>query len=477
MTHATPTAGDAIVEGEAKGVVSERVLIVEDDPAARIGLEQLVKSWGFIAESASDGEEALEKVTTFRPAIVITDLVMPRMDGLALLRALPLQGAADVTTLLLTAQGTVETAVEAMKEGAYDYLTKPVDIQRLKILLDKILERLETLREVKTLRRQLREHGTFGSLIGNSAEMRKIYQVVEQAAPTGASVLITGESGTGKELVAQTIHQLSPRATFPFIAINCAAIPETLLESEIFGHEKGAFTGAADRRQGCFELADRGTLFLDEIGEMTPATQVKLLRVLQERKFRRLGGRVEQSVDVRVIAATNIDPVEAVKAGKLREDLYYRLNVFAFRLPTLRERRDDLPLLVQAFINEFNGRNQKNIAGVDQQSMRMLEHYGWPGNVRELRNVIERATILAPGPFIEAKHLPPVLAEEPPPEHQPQLALAPGTTVEEAERRLIMMTLAHTRDNKTRAAEILGISLKTLHNKLNKLRLRPKKTE
>jgi DNA-binding NtrC family response regulator len=456
--------------------IAERVLIVEDDAAARVGLEQLVRSWGFMAESASDGEEALEKVTSFRPAIVITDMVMPRMDGLALLRALPQVGA-DVTTLLLTAQGTVETAVEAMKEGAYDYLTKPVDIQRLKILLDKIVERLETLREVKALRRQLREHGTFGSLIGNSPEMRKIYQVIEQAAPTSASVLITGESGTGKELVAQTIHQLSPRSAFQFIAINCAAIPETLLESEIFGHEKGAFTGAADRRQGCFELADRGTLFLDEIGEMTPATQVKLLRVLQERKFRRLGGRTEQSVDVRVIAATNIDPAEAVKAGKLREDLYYRLNVFAFRLPTLRERKDDLPLLVQAFINEFNGRNQKNIAGVDQQAMRMLEHYGWPGNVRELRNVIERATILAPGPFIEAKHLPPVLAEEPPPEQQPQLALAPGTTVEEAERRLIMMTLAHTRDNKTRAAEILGISLKTLHNKLNKLRLRPKKTE
>jgi DNA-binding NtrC family response regulator len=472
----TTTAGPDVIEQVDAKITAERVLIVEDDPSARNGLEQLVKSWGFIAESASDGEEALEKVTSFRPAIVITDLVMPRMDGLALLRALPQQGA-DVTTLLLTAQGTVETAVEAMKEGAYDYLTKPIDIQRLKILLDKIVERLETMREVKALRRQLREHGTFGSLIGNSAEMRKIYQVVEQASPTGASVLITGESGTGKELVAQTIHQLSPRATFPFIAINCAAIPETLLESEIFGHEKGAFTGAADRRQGCFELADRGTLFLDEIGEMTPATQVKLLRVLQERKFRRLGGRTEQSVDVRVIAATNIDPAEAVKAGKLREDLYYRLNVFAFRLPTLRERKDDLPLLVQAFINEFNGRNQKNIAGVDQQAMRMLEHYGWPGNVRELRNVIERATILAPGPFIEAKHLPPVLAEEPPPEQQPQLALAPGTTVEEAERRLIMMTLAHTRDNKTRAAEILGISLKTLHNKLNKLRLRPKKTE
>jgi DNA-binding NtrC family response regulator len=461
---------------DSTAAVAERVLIVEDDSAARVGLEQLVKNWGFIAEAAADGEEALEKVTTFRPAIVITDLVMPRMDGLALLRALQQQGA-DVTTVLLTAQGTVETAVEAMKEGAYDYLTKPIDLQRFKILLDKILERLETMREVKVLRRQLRESGTFGSLIGNSPEMRKIYSVIEQAAPTSASVLITGESGTGKELVAQTIHHLSPRASFPFVAINCAAIPETLLESEIFGHEKGAFTGAADRRQGCFELADRGTLFLDEIGEMTPATQVKLLRVLQERRFRRLGGRMEQSVDVRMIAATNVDPQEAVKQGKLREDLFYRLNVFSFRLPPLRERKEDLPLLTQAFINEFNQRNQKSIAGVDQQTMRMIEHYGWPGNVRELRNVIERATILSAGPFIEAKHLPPSLAEEPPPQHQPQVALAPGITVEEAERRLIMMTLEHTRDNKTRAAEILGISLKTLHNKLNKLRLRPKKTE
>ena len=245
---------------------SERVLIVEDDAAARVGLEQLVRNWGFAAESAADGVEGLEKVTSFRPAIVITDLVMPRMDGLALLRALQSQGA-DATTLILTAQGTVETAVEAMKEGAYDYLTKPVDIQRLKVLLDKVVERLETQREVKALRRQLREHGTFGPIVGNSAEMRKIYQVMEQAAPTNASVLITGESGTGKELVAQAIHRLV-RARRPFIAINCAAIPETLLESELFGHEKGAFTGAMERRAGCFELADSGTLFLDEIGEM-----------------------------------------------------------------------------------------------------------------------------------------------------------------------------------------------------------------
>ncbi len=467
---------DAPASGIADVGIAERVLIVEDDQAARVGLEQLVTSWGFTAESATDGVDALEKVTSFRPAIVISDLVMPRLDGIGLLRALREQGA-DVTTLLLTAQGTVETAVEAMKEGAYDYVTKPVDIQRLKFLLDKIVERLETLREVKTLRRQLRERGTFGPMIGNSPEMRKIYQVIEQASPTNASVLITGESGTGKELVAQTIHQLSPRASFPFVALNCAAIPETLLESEIFGHEKGAFTGAAERRQGCFELADRGTLFLDEVGEMTPTTQVKLLRVLQERRFRRLGGRMEQAVDVRVIAATNVDPTEAVANGKLREDLYYRLNVFALRLPPLRERKEDLPLLVQSFIGEFSTRNQKAVSGADREAMDLIEQYDWPGNVRELRNAIERATILAPGQLIESRHLPPSLFQEAQPARQAQVALAPGTTVEEAERQLIVMTLEHTRDNKTRAAEILGISLKTLHNKLKKLRLRPKRTD
>jgi transcriptional regulator with PAS, ATPase and Fis domain len=299
--------------------------------------------------------------------------------------------------------------------------------------------------------------------------MRKVYQVIEQAAPTAASVLIWGESGTGKELVAQTIHQLSPRAQMPFVPINCAAIPETLLESEIFGHEKGAFTGAVDRREGCFELADRGTLFLDEIAEMTPATQVKLLRVLQERKFRRLGGRNEQSVDVRVIAATNVNPSDAVRNNKLREDLYYRLNVFAIELPTLRQRKEDLPLLVQSFLAEFNGRNNKNVSALDPAAMRILEQYNWPGNVRELRNVIERAVILCGGEFVEPRHLPPLVTESPD-VVKPTLSLTPGTTVEEAERRLILMTLEHTRHNKTRAAEILGISLKTLHNKLNKLR-------
>jgi transcriptional regulator with PAS, ATPase and Fis domain len=282
-------------------------------------------------------------------------------------------------------------------------------------------------------------------------------------------VLVWGESGTGKELVAQTVHELSPRTSFPFVAINCAAIPETLLESEIFGHEKGAFTGAHDRRTGVFELAHRGTLFLDEIAEMVPGTQVKLLRVLQEQKFRRLGGRQEQTVDVRVIAATNRDPSEAVRDGKLREDLYYRLNVFTIELPPLRDRRADIPLLVQTFLNEFNARNNKAVRAVDQEAMYLLERYGWPGNIRELRNVIERATILAEGDFIEAKHLPPPVVTRSE-QTLPTVTLSPGTTVDEAERRLIVLTLEHTRNNKTRAAEILGISLKTLHNKLNRMK-------
>jgi DNA-binding NtrC family response regulator len=447
----------------------DRVLIVEDDPTTRLGLTELVRTWGFATEAAADGEEALQRITAFRPSIIISDLVMPRMGGLELLRALKEEGG-ELTIVILTAQGTVETAVEAIKEGAYDYLSKPIEPQRLKILLDKIVERQDTRREVKVLRRQLRDHGTFGKMIGNSPEMRKVYQVVEQAAPTSASVLIWGESGTGKELVAQTIHQLSPRAQMPFVPINCAAIPETLLESEIFGHEKGAFTGAADRREGCFELADRGTLFLDEIAEMTPATQVKLLRVLQERTFRRLGGRAEQTVDVRVIAATNVNPAEAVKSGKLREDLYYRLNVFAMELPPLRQRKDDLSLLIQAFLAEFNARNGKSVTAVEPAAMKTLEQYHWPGNVRELRNVVERAVILASGEFIESKHLPPLVMEARRGVAGPVVSLEPGTTVEEAEERLILMTLKHTRDNKTRAAEILGISLKTLHNKLNRLR-------
>jgi DNA-binding NtrC family response regulator len=448
---------------------ADRILVVEDDAAQRIGLQQLLKSWGFAVDAASDGQEALEKMATVRPTIVLSDLVMPRMSGLDFLTAVR-PDHPDVTVVLMTAQGTVETAVAAIKQGAYDYLSKPIDPQRLKIMLDQIVEKHDTQREVRVLRRQLQERGTFGRMIGMSAGMRQIYQLLEQAAPTGASVLVSGESGTGKELVAQTVHQLSPRASHPFVPLNCAAIPDTLLESELFGHEKGAFTGAIARRQGAFELANRGTLFLDEIAEMTPATQAKLLRVLQERSFRPLGGNREQSVDIRVVAATNVDPPDAVRQGKLREDLYYRLNVFAIRLPPLRERRGDIPLLIQAFLKEFNARNARNIGGVSERAMEILNRYAWPGNVRELRNVIERATIVAKSDVIELADLP-ALADVPAP-HSPAAAsgLTAGTTVDEAERQLIEVTLAHTGGNKTRAAEMLGISLKTLHNKLNRMK-------
>jgi len=451
------------------GADRDHLLIVEDDAAQRVGLQQLLKNWGYSVAVAADGREALQKIHEARPTIVLSDMVMPNMSGLDLLRSLKHEIDGDITVVLLTAQGTVESAVEAIKHGAYDYLSKPVDPQRLKIVLDQIAARNDTLREVRALRKQLQERGSFGRMIGASVEMRKIYQVIEQAAPTSASVLISGESGTGKELVAQSIHLLSPRASQPFVPLNCAAIPDTLLESELFGHEKGAFTGAIARRQGSFELANRGTLFLDEIAEMTPTTQAKLLRVLQERTFRPLGGTREQSVDIRVIAATNVDPMEAVKQGKLREDLYYRLNVFAIRLPPLRDRKEDIPLLAQAFIKEFNARNARNVAGVSEDAMRALERYDWPGNVRELRNVMERSTIVARGPFIELGDLPPIANAAPAPKSAGG-GLTPGTTVEEAERQLIEITLQHTGGNKTRAAEMLGISLKTLHNKLNRMK-------
>ncbi len=446
-----------------------RVLIVEDDAASRIGLQQLIGGWGYATESAEDGEEALARISSFRPDIVLSDLVMPKLDGLGLLRALQPEGDA-ITTVILTAQGTIDTAVEAIKQGAYDYLSKPVDVRRLRILLEKLVERQARIREVTALRRQLREHGSFGAMIGASPAMRGVYHIIEQTAPTAASVLISGESGTGKELVAQTIHRLSPRAGAPYIPVNCAAIPlpESLLESELFGHEKGAFTGAVDRRPGCFELAHRGTIFLDEIAEMTPATQVKLLRVLQERSFRRLGGRLELTVDIRIIAATNVDPAEAVSAGQLREDLFYRLNVVAIRLPPLRERPDDLPLLVDAFVRQFNAQNGRSLAGLTPDAMRALQRHAWPGNVRELRNVIERAMIMAQGRLVEVSDLPPLAGGAP--TGADGSRLEPGMTVDDAERRLIELTLEHTGNNKTRAAEMLGIGLKTLHNKLNRMK-------
>lgn len=445
-----------------------RVLIVEDDAAARRGLTELVRAWGYEAEAAADGEEGLERITTYRPAAVLADMVMPRMDGLELLRRAKDQ-LTDLTFVLITAQGSVDTAVSAMKEGAYDYLTKPVDPQRLRTLLGHVADRQNALRDVASLRKELQEHGHFGQMVGNAPALRTVYRIIEQAAPTVASVLVFGESGTGKELVAKTIHQLSGRSKHPFVAINCAAIPESLLENELFGHERGAYTGAVERRPGCFELAHTGTLFLDEIAEISPAIQAKLLRVLQERTVRRLGGQKEQPVDVRLIAATNVDPAKAVQQGKLREDLYYRINVIAICVPPLRDRAEDIPLLVQTFISEFNARNGKAVRAIAPEASRLLQRYAWPGNIRELRNVIERAVILSPGDFIEGEHLPADLSGPPPPSIQ-SAGLTAGMTVDEAERKLIELTLAHTHDNKTRAAEILGVTVKTLHNKLKRFR-------
>ena len=445
-----------------------RVLIVEDDVAARRGLTQLVRAWGYEAEGAADGQEGLDRITTYRPSAVLADMVMPRLDGLGLLRQIKDQ-LSEITFVLLTAQGSVDTAVEAMKEGAYDYLTKPVDPQRLRTLLERVADRQSALRDVASLRHQLQEHGRFGPMVGNAPALRGVYRVIEQAAPTAASVLVYGESGTGKELVAKTIHQLSGRNKNPFIAINCAAIPESLLENELFGHERGAFTGAVERRPGCFELAHTGTLFLDEIAEVAPGIQAKLLRVLQERTVRRLGGQKEQAVDVRLIAATNLDPAKAVQQGKLREDLYYRINVIAICVPPLRERVEDIPLLVHTFMTEFNERNGRAVTAIAPDAVRLLQRYTWPGNIRELRNVIERAVILSPGEFIETAHLPADLSGPPAPSVQ-SAGLTAGMTVDEAERKLIELTLAHTNDNKTRAAEILGVTVKTLHNKLKRFR-------
>ena len=467
MTYlSTPMTDDT----DSQPLLGERVLIVEDDTATRSGLAELVQAWGFQTDEAADGEEAMRKVTTFRPAIIVSDLVMPRMGGADLLHALKEQ-LSDITFILLTAQGTVDSAVEAIKEGAYDYLSKPVDPQRLQILLQKAVERQDTLREVRALRRQLREQGSFGRIIGNSPGIRTVYRVIEQSAPTSASVLISGDSGTGKELIAQTIHELSPRATFPFVAINCAAIPETLLESEIFGHEKGAFTGATDRRTGVFELAHRGTLFLDEIAEMMPATQVKLLRVLESGVVRRVGSEESTTVDVRMLAATNRLPDEAVEKGILREDLYYRLKVFQLSLPPLRQRPEDVDPLIDHFLAQFAKREgeAKTIASATRD---LLRKHPWPGNIRELRNVLYSAYVLADREITpdvlpsEVRIGVPRAAED----DSETLVIRVGTPLADVTRRLVLATLAHHQGNKTRAAETLGISLKTLYARLAEYR-------
>jgi DNA-binding NtrC family response regulator len=446
----------------------EKVLIVEDEENERSGLAELVTSWGYRVETARDGVEGFEKATQWSANIVVTDLKMPRMGGLELLGRLAEQ-AQTIAVILVTAQGTIDSAVQAMRIGAYDYITKPIDTIRLRTMLANASAMLGVRTELEVTRRKLRDTGSLGRLSGASRKMQEIFRLIEMVAPSTASVLITGASGTGKELVARTIHDLSPRKDRSFVAINCAAIPETLIESEIFGHEKGAFTGALERRTGCFELAEGGTLLLDEIGEMPVNTQAKLLRVLEDHKLRRLGSKVETSVDVRVLAATNKVPEEAVARGELRSDLYYRLNVFNIHMPPLREHKEDIPDLVQLLLTEMSAKHARKVAAVSEAVLHLFSNYSWPGNVRELRNTIERAVIVCDSGLIESKHLPPGFGQAPlrASANDPDaVRLGVGTTVEEAEKMLILKTLEATSNNKTRAAEILGISLKTLHNKL-----------
>jgi len=453
-------------------VKGSKVLVVEDDAAERQGMADLLSAWGYEVEAAPDGVEALEKIPSFDPAVIISDLRMPRMGGMELLKQVRDSRLAS-SFIMLTAQGTIEEAVEATKLGAFNFLEKPVDTKRLQVELRNSLERHESERQLEIAHRRLRDAGILGSLVGRSKKMQEVMSLIGLVAPSTASVLIAGESGTGKELAARTIHQLSPRSSKPFVAVNCAAIPETLMESEIFGHEKGAFTGAVERRVGCFELADEGTLLLDEIGEMPVATQAKLLRVLEDSKVRRLGSKSEISVNVRVLAATNKVPEEAVAKGQLRRDLFFRLNVVNIAMPPLREHLEDLPEVVEALLQDLNRKHSRSVSGVDDDVLELFRRYSWPGNVRELRNTLERAVVVCRDEMLRKKDLSPGFGAPPRPDVDDGLRLRPGMPVAEAERRLIYETLAFTQNNKTRAAEMLGISLKTLHNKLKEYESQP----
>jgi len=466
------------------------VLIVDDESSQRTGLAGMVKAWGMQAETASDGREALEKLDSFPADVIVTDMNMPGMDGFGLLKALRELGDMP-PVIVVTAFGNVETAVRTVHElGAFWYVEKPLQPNVLQVLLRRAGAQSGLRNEKKVLERQLQYKGSVGEMVGSSARMMEIFSLLQQAAPSRACVLISGESGTGKELVARTVHALSPRRSGPFVAINCAALPETLIESELFGHEKGSFTGATERRAGCFELAQHGTLLLDEIGEMPLATQAKLLRILEDSKVRRLGGKMEFEVDVRVVAATNKIPDEAVRGGHLREDLFYRLNVFHVHMPPLRERKEDIISIAESLITDLNRKHDRKVTDLSPEVVEALLKHDWPGNVRELRNAMERAVIVAGEGTIQLNHLPVNLQPKAPVAtlalaaaaaasaspaaaaadafgSDPEAVRVPiGTTVEEAEKNLILRTLEHTKNNKTRAADILGISLKTLHNKL-----------
>ena len=459
-----------------------RVLIVDDEAEPREFLGSVVCGWGHDVAQASNGEEALLLLNTIPVDVILCDLIMPRLDGFEMLRQL--RQRQDVPpTILMTAFGSLDKALKTIHDlGGFWFLEKPIDVTALELLLNRAAEQSRLGQENQELRRQLSFSGVLGDLIGQTPPMQEVFALIRQVAPTNAAVLITGESGTGKELAARALHDNSRRGGGPFVAINCSAIPESLIESELFGHERGAFTGAVERRMGAIQAAEGGTLLLDELGEMPLSMQVKLLRVLEDFRFRPLGGTREYKADVRIVAATNRDPISAIKEGKLREDLFYRLNVFQIQLPPLRERKEDIPRIVEAMIAIMNRKHGTTVKGCSSAFMDYLLKARWDGNVRELRNVVERAVIIAGEGTLEGHHLTPGFRGLPDarptvPEQSPSgLGVHIGMTIEDGERLLIEATLAHAVNNKSRAAAILGISTKTLHAKLKQYRLATEET-
>jgi len=440
------------------------LLVADDDPAVRESLERTLKREGYRVVVASDGQAGLEQLKAGGVDLVLADLKMPGLSGLELLKATKTV-APDVDVIMLTAFGTVEEAVQAMKDGAYDFLTKPFQRAQLIRLIRKALERRALIAENRALQQRLDDLLRQDAVIGTSPAFQRMMMLIEQVAPSSATVLIWGESGAGKELAARAIHERSARRAGPFVAVNCAALPETLLESELFGYEKGAFTGAAGRKEGRFELADGGTLFLDEVADLSPVTQPKILRVLQEGEFERVGGTKTLRVDVRIVTATNQDLAQLVREKRFREDLYYRLNVITIIVPPLRERREDIPFLAHHFLRVYAAKNNRKLDGFSEEALARLDAYSWPGNVRELENAVERAVVLARGSVIEVSDLPGSVVGTAP-RVEGVVTIPMGMPLAEVEQRLLEETLRYTKGNKTLAAKLLGIDPKTVFRKL-----------
>ncbi|WP_028974011.1 sigma-54-dependent transcriptional regulator [Spirochaeta cellobiosiphila] len=446
------------------------IMVVDDEKNIRQGLGSALEMDGYNIVLAENGQDAQEKLKHELIDLIITDLKMPKLSGEELLKYIS-SSFPTIPVIVLTGHGTVENAVNAMRDGAYDFLTKPVNLDHLGLLVKRALSNRELIRQHEMLKEEvekIEKRRQFNKMIGKSSQMQAIFELINQVAPTKASVLITGESGVGKELVAEAIHRQSNRTEGSLIKTHCAALSESLLESELFGHEKGAFTGAVGRKKGRFELAHKGTIFLDEIGEINQSVQIKLLRVLQEKQFERVGGEDTLDVDVRIVAATNRDLIKEVEKGNFREDLYYRLNIVNIHIPPLRERKEDIPLLYSTFLVEMAEENGKVIHGLDVKARMALNNYSWPGNIRELRNCIESAVVMSKGPVITVDDLPPHIRNN---EEGQMIKLTIGSTMAEAEKEVIRNTLIHYKGNKSKTAEILGIGRKTLHRKLHEYNL------